>query len=58
LNGVDLKSLSVVMGHTTSRTCENYIHLAEKHSHLEEAMLKVNARPPSKPRAAAVRRGA
>jgi integrase len=44
MNGVDLKSLSAVMGHTSVRTCENYIHLSEKHSHLEQAMLKVNAK--------------
>lgn len=41
---VDLKTLAEVMGHTTTRTTEHYLHVAGKHEHLARAMLAVNAR--------------
>ena len=46
LNGVDLKTLSELMGHTTTRTTEHYLHLAGQRSHLADAMLRANARRP------------
>jgi integrase len=46
LNGVDLKTLSELMGHTTTRMTEHYLHLAGQRSHLADAMLRANARRP------------
>jgi integrase len=40
LNGVDIRTLAELMGHTTTRTTEGYIHLAGKQSHLAAAMRK------------------
>ena len=42
--GVDLKTVAVLMGHTTRRMTEHYLHLAGQHGHLAAAMLRVNAR--------------
>lgn len=38
VNGVDLKTLAELMGHTTTRMTEHYIHLAGRQSHLAAAM--------------------
>lgn len=38
VNGVDLKTLSELMGHTTTRMTEHYIHLAGCQQHLADAM--------------------
>jgi integrase len=43
LQGVDIKTVSELMGHTTTRTAEHYVHLAGKHPHLAAAMLQVNS---------------
>jgi integrase len=45
LNGVDIKTLAELMGHSTTRMSEHYIHLAGQRTHLHEAMKKVS--PPS-----------
>lgn len=42
MQGVDLKTLAELMGHTTTRMTEHYLHLAGQRSHLAEAMLKVH----------------
>ncbi len=44
LNGVPLKTLAELLGHTTTRMSEHYVHLAGQHAHLASAMLLVNAR--------------
>jgi integrase len=38
VNGVDIKTLAELMGHTTTRTTEHYIHLAGRQKHLAAAM--------------------
>lgn len=38
VNGVDIKTLAELMGHTTTRITEHYVHLAGKHGHLADAM--------------------
>lgn len=38
VNGVDLKTLSQLLGHTSTRMTEHYVHLAGQHSHLAAAM--------------------
>jgi integrase len=55
LNGVDLKTLSELMGHTTTRMTEHYVALAGQRQHLAEAMLKVHG--PATPSASDPRRG-
>jgi integrase len=49
LRGVDLKTLSELMGHTTTRMTEHYVAIAGQRQHLADAMLKVHgpATPPS-----------
>jgi integrase len=50
LNGVDIKTLAELLGHTTTRMTEHYLHLAGQRSHLAAAMLKANggtSTPPS-----------
>lgn len=42
MNGVDLKILADLLGHTTTRTAEHYVHTAREYDHLREAMGKVN----------------
>jgi integrase len=46
LNGVDLKTLSELMGHSTTRMTEHYVHLAGQQKHLAAAMLQANGRRP------------
>ena len=42
-NGCDLKTLSVLMGHTTPTTMtERYVHLAGQSDHLSTAMFRIN----------------
>jgi integrase len=49
VNGCDIKTLSALLGHSTTRMTEHYLSAFDKqHSHLADAMLKVNAsRPPA-----------
>lgn len=42
-NGVDLKTTSELMGHTTTRMTEHYLHLAGEREHLAAAMILANA---------------
>ena len=42
--GVDLKTLSELMGHTTTRMTEHYLHLSGQTAHLAAAMRLANAR--------------
>ena len=46
LAGVDLKTLAELMGHTTTRMTEHYVHLAGQQAHLAAAMLRANGRRP------------
>jgi integrase len=48
LNGVDLKILSELMGHTTTRMTEHYVHIAGATSHLQAALGKAfgTGKPP------------
>lgn len=46
LNGVDIKTLAELMGHTSTRTTEHYLHLAGHREHLAASMLQANARNP------------
>jgi integrase len=46
LNGVDLKTLAALMGHTTTRMTEGYVHLAGQREHLAAAMRRANDRRP------------
>ncbi len=41
LNGVDIKTLAELMGHTTTRMTEHYVHLAGRDQHLADAMRRV-----------------
>jgi integrase len=38
VNGVDIKTLAELMGHTTTRMTEHYVHLAGRQEHLAAAM--------------------
>jgi integrase len=44
VNGVDLKTLAELLGHTTTRMSEHYLHLAGQHAHLVTAMQKATGR--------------
>jgi integrase len=44
MNQCDLKTLSALMGHTTTRMTEYYVHLSGQRAHLAAAMQLVNAR--------------
>jgi site-specific recombinase XerD len=44
VNGCDIKTLAELMGHTTTRMTEHYLHLAGQREHLASAMLLVNGR--------------
>lgn len=44
VNGVDVKTLSELLGHTTTRMSEHYVHLSGQYSHLAAAMQQVNGR--------------
>jgi integrase/recombinase XerD len=46
VKGVDLKTLSELMGHSTTRMTEHYLHLAGQREHLAAAMLRANAPGP------------
>jgi integrase len=46
LNGVDLKTLAELMGHTTTRTTEHYLHVAGRFNHLHDSMRRATARRP------------
>lgn len=39
-NGVELKTLAELLGHTTTRMTEHYVHLAGRTKHLHEAVLR------------------
>jgi integrase len=43
VNGVDIKTLAELLGHTTTRMAEHYVHLAGQRTHLRRAVEKVNA---------------
>jgi integrase len=45
LNGVDLKTLAELLGHSSTRMSEHYVHLAGEVPHLLDAMRKVS--PPA-----------
>lgn len=47
VNGVDIKTLAELMGHSTTRMTEHYLHLSGQRSHLQAAMQKVNSAPPT-----------
>src|SRR5262249_27805358 len=42
LRGVDLKTLAELLGHSSTKTSEHYIHLTGQRAHLAAAMAKVN----------------
>lgn len=42
ISGVDLKTTSVLMGHTDTRMTEHYVHLSGAGAHLASAMRQVN----------------
>jgi len=44
VNGCDIKTLAELMGHTTTRMTEHYLHLAGQREHLAAAMRRVNGR--------------
>lgn len=44
INGCDIKTIATLMGHTTTRMTEHYLHTADKHGHLAGAILQVNRR--------------
>jgi len=46
INRLDLKTLAELMGHTTTRMTEHYVHLAGQQAHLAAAMLQANGRRP------------
>jgi integrase len=47
VNGVDIKTLSELMGHTTTRMTEHYVHLAGQQAHLAAAMHRAVGCPSS-----------
>lgn len=44
INGCDIKTLATLMGHTTTKMTEKYIHLAGKIAHLASALDLINRR--------------
>lgn len=44
INGVDIKTLAELMGHTTTRMTEHYLHLSGQRAHLADAMRRANDR--------------
>ena len=42
LQGVDLKTLADLMGHSRVQTTEHYLHTAEEYDHLRQAMARVS----------------
>jgi integrase len=49
VNGVDIKTLAELMGHTNVRMTEHYVALAGQRQHLAEAMRRVNGGPSTPP---------
>lgn len=47
VNGVDLKTLAELLGHTTTRMSEWYVHLAGERAHLAAAMQRAGALDPT-----------
>jgi len=47
LNGVDIKTLAELMGHTSTRMTEHYLHLSGQRAHLADAMLRANGKGPT-----------
>ena len=47
LNGVDIKTLAELMGHSTTKMSENYVHLAGQASHLAAAMRRATSPRPA-----------
>ncbi len=47
VQNVPLKTLAELLGHTTTRMTEHYVHLAGQYAHLVAAMQIVNARRPT-----------
>jgi site-specific recombinase XerD len=45
INGVDIKTLAELLGHSSTRMSEHYVHIAGKVPHLLDAMRKVS--PPA-----------
>ncbi len=52
-SGCDLKTLATILGHTTTKMTERYVHLAGKDGHLAAAMVRINRGAAEKPTAAA-----
>jgi integrase len=46
VNGVELKTLAELMGHTSTRTTEIYVHLSGQRAHLHAAMRQANEPSP------------
>lgn len=46
INGVDLVTLSHLLGHTKTKQTEYYLHLADQRQHLADAMRQVSRRRP------------
>ncbi len=44
VNGVDIKTLATLLGHTSTRMTEHYLHLAGQREHLAASMRLANAR--------------
>lgn len=51
LNGNDIKTTAELLGHTSTRMAEHYVHLGRHQAHLAAAMRRVNARHPDAERA-------
>lgn len=43
LGGVDIKTLAELLGHSTTRMSEHYLHLVGQREHLASAMMKANS---------------
>jgi integrase/recombinase XerD len=46
VRGVDIKTLSLLLGHATTRMTEYYVHLSGEREHLVESMRRATARRP------------
>ena len=46
VSAVDIKTLAELMGHTSTKMTEHYVHLTTQHPHLVAAMQQVNGRRP------------
>jgi integrase len=47
VNGVDIKTLAELMGHSTTRMTEHYLHLTGQREHLADAMRRANGTSPA-----------